>query len=433
MAVAERPLERKAGTVPEIFYESTGPSYWLAHAGRYMRLGEGAIKMHLRRSELNGGQVAVGVNEVEAVLCKVQLERYLEYAGPVAGYKPGLHHTPDGRAFLVTGQPSPEVFDTPKGPDRFRDLENLIEQWLGPKQMHYLLAWMKYAAESLRRLDFRPGQLLCLAGESSCGKSFLQELITAFLGGRQSNPFKYLVGKTDFNQDLAESEHWAMTEITGSTDPRARRRFGDAIKSACVGRNLWIQPKGKKAFTIPTWRRVSLSINDSTETLLALPPIDEEFLNKIILLKCSKPDCLSESLEENWKRFASQLPALRVWLHRWKVPKFMHDSRFGVCQFQHPDLFAVLQDIDPEMRLLDILDHCLEVWPWKGQAIELENLLCAHPTYGRQASRLLGDWHAATGSYLGKLAVRFPQRIEARRSEGKTRWTIRAPIAKEGK
>jgi len=124
-----------------------------------------------------------------------------------------------------------------------------------------------------------------------------------------------------------------------------------------------------------------------------------------------------------------ELPAFLDLLVHFKIPLALQSGRFGVKHFQHPTLMAALNEMSPEMRLMGLLDAALDeqghCGQWSGTATELEQLLFQSKV-GFEARRLL-DWNNATGTYLGRLAKKLPNRVQAQRTNAMRHWTIYPP------
>jgi hypothetical protein len=117
------------------------------------------------------------------------------------------------------------------------------------------------------------------------------------------------VGKADFNEDLAEAEHWKMEDKNAHRDAKSRAAFGGAIKQGRASHNLAVHGKGKKQILLSSLRRLTIRINDDPEYITVLPMLDSSVADKITILKCGKATMLPD-----WKadrpRFMAELPAL---------------------------------------------------------------------------------------------------------------------------
>src|SRR4051812_29740549 len=174
--------------LPELFYHlKTGTYYMrLEAARRFIPLDGRTCKLEMMKrgfyidTEIKDTGLKAGDNE----LLTAQLENYVDYAGPLAGYPIGMFATSGGKRVLVTSETRP--IEPKKGRLEWinRFIDNLLSNSDG--QVEYLLLWLKFALESISDGAFRPLPMLVLAGEAGCGKSFLQLIITELVGGRSA-------------------------------------------------------------------------------------------------------------------------------------------------------------------------------------------------------------------------------------------------------
>lgn len=420
---------------PAFFFDVKGEGYWVELTpGRFVSMRQGDLKLHLRRGGLSKeNHDQSGLNELERAIAVCQIERAIDYAAPLAGHKPGIVTSSSGKKLLVTH--AVKLPPAKRGSHaRLMDfIESLFaDEEHGGMQKDVALAWLKCARESFLAGDFRPGQMLVLAGESGCGKSLFQHLVTEWLGGRVGLPYRYMNAETSFNADLASAEH-LMLEDKGaaSFDVRARRKFGEAVKDFVVCSLMSVHDKGIKAEVVPTFRRVSMSINRESENLMAHPPMDPSIEDKTILLSCSHAS-VDPDRAKTWRVLSSELPALAYYLERWKLPENMRDTRYGVKAWHHPALLEALTNLSDEMRLLSIIDQVLFVEspvmvkvPWEGTSEELESKL-VNSQLGFAAVKVLSKFAGACGTYLSRLKNKT-DRIDSRKREGRTFWRIKWP------
>lgn len=427
-------MSNKAPKLPEIYFDNRGGSYWLKlQCNRFLNLDSRNVKLHLQRGGFEvDRELDTGMKAGDNALVVTQIDRFVDYAGPLSGHKTGLFTAAGGRRVLVTSETEP-VKPAKKAHAPF--LEQFIGELFGD-QSHFALYWLKLAWTSLVKSDFRPGQLCVLAGPSNCGKSFFQVMVTELLGGRSGKPYRYMIGETSFNSDLAAAEHLVIEDENASSDIRSRRTFGAAIKDFTVNTQMSVHAKGREAITLPTFKRVTLSVNDEPENLMILPPLDNSILDKVMLFKCT-PAKLSEEREENLSLMRRDLPGLAAMLKELRIPPRWKCPRFGVRAYHNPELLELLADISPESRLLSLIDEVLfkrrtgeshedfrerTAEGWRGTAVELEKELRSS-AFTFAVEKLL-YFSSACGVYLSRLAQKFPDRFEQRRNNGRTGWQI---------
>jgi len=348
-----------------------------------------------------------------------------------------------GNLVLATSSPKFIAAKAGEWPVLSRLFENMFVDGALDKRP-WFFGWVKTAMTSFRSRRWRASQLMALAGEAGSGKSLTQNLLTEMFGGRSAKPYRVMTGGTTFNSDLFGGEHLVLEDESESVDIRSRRHFAANVKSLLASWNQSCHAKHREALTLqPIWR-MSISLNDDPERLMVLPPLDDDVRDKIIALKIAKkpmpmPTDTPELAESFWQTMVGELPAFLAFLETWTIPVEIADARYGVRAYQNPEIVEKLNELNPEDRLLDLIDlqffrnpMCRD--PWTGTASELERKLAGDDgKCQREAGRLL-SWSAACGSYLARLAKadrpHVAGRVTARPGSGGVKiWTIAPPCA----
>lgn len=418
---------RPTGKLPVLFYDVSKKNYWLQmRNGRYLDLDKGDAEIHLIDEGLENPQEWIdGIKKVDRCFLSARKERCVDYAGPLAGYRTRIFETSGGLKILITRG---FKFIEPKaGP--LPCFERFITELLPGDQSLRFISWLKVARWNLNRECMSHNQALIIAGEQGCGKSFLQHLITVLLGGRACEPYQYMIGETQFNKDLTESEHWMIEDKFPQLGHGARRRFGNALKQAVANLTMKVHPKGRDGVSLPLNKWLTITLNSETENMAMVPPLEDSVKGKFSLFMCGKTTGLEADTQKNWKRFEPELPAIAHYVDSFNIPKPWRDSRFGVVAYHHPKLLEVISQISQETLLLEIIDSALD-WPtdgspWKGTASDLEAAL-RRTSYGGQAAAIL-PWSSACGSLLGKLKDSTNSRVTSTINHGKNKWTIQPP------
>ena len=400
--------------------------YWMELGGRFVSLEKADVTLHAMRAGIKD-KAESNLTPLESLFWRAQTFRSVSYAGPLAGHRCGELQLASGDKVLVTSECAAFERKLAKGKP-FPFIEGFMDALFVAGGEH-VIGWLALALRSLVAGDFRPGQMLALAGPPGCGKSFFHVLTTELLGGRSAKPYSYLTGKTPFNGDIARAEHLVIEDEAASTDIRARRTFGAGVKQFTVAAEMFVHDKGKIAITLPTFKRLSLSVNDEPENLMILPPFDASLSDKIMLVRCkdAKP-ALYEDRRENMERLRKELPAFHAYLMRHRVPERIKCERFGVVAFHDPDLLDTLNENQPEARLADLIEEVFFAaskgeTQWRGTATELERQL-RNSAFAAVASQLF-YYTSACGVFLGRLASKHPDRFRQIKRHGRVEWEIK--------
>lgn len=422
----EEEAARVSGLPPDrrMQFYYTGRSYYLETATAFIPMDQKSVSRQLK----GAGRAT---EEAEAEINRIQVEEYVEHAGPLAGHQRGLHEC-SGKKLLATSSPqilAPAAGDWPT-------LRAVVTGLLGndpdagDTQVQTFLAWLKFGYEALVSGKRRPGQCVVLAGERGSGKSLLIDVSEVVMGGRRANPYPFFSGGSKFNGDLAGAELLAVDDEAGSTDIRSRRHLAANIKANLFSGAVRIEGKYREGFTFrPCWRML-MACNDEPENLLVIPPLTVDVADKLTLLRCHKRPLPmpAHTLEERERFFAalrSEVPALLHFLTSWEVPAEMQDERCGVKHYHHPELVRALGELAPETAMLGLVDTLADagnlLLPWTGTAAELRGLLMNEASTRRDAERLL-HWTQATGGYLGRLEGPRVEKLTMRK--GNQIWRI---------
>jgi hypothetical protein len=190
------------------------------------------------------------MSEVGAAIHHIEMNFLCDFIGRFSGYlKSGDVLLKSGDRLLVPRNHMLPIV-APGDPTVILDFLNGI---LPIQDEHDALwGWIESSVRRLRQDPpgkWAPGQALCLIGDTDTGKSSLQRLITGFLAGREANPTRYFTGGSNFNGELAEAEHWAISDPTWS-DVRERKKFAKSFKNAVADSMTAVEPKHNQAVNI---------------------------------------------------------------------------------------------------------------------------------------------------------------------------------------
>jgi hypothetical protein len=343
----------------------------------------------------------------------------VDYAGPLCGRPAGLHNENGLRVLATRG---PEFIEGTAGDWETIGamLANLLGRTAGDPhaaiQQDLFMAWLHLARDALRNpAEHRPGQVLALVGPADCGKSLLQSaIITPALGGRTADPALFFVGATDFNADLWGAEHLAIGDKALDVEGAQRSALRNELKRAVAEPSYPLHGKCRDGQTFrPIWR-ISLSANDDAESAGNLPPLDGSFEDKIIYLRCYAPpapffDAERKGARETFAaKLRAELPAFVHAVDSFTIPAPLRKARFGVTEWHHPAVLALLGEGDPLRPIAEVLEDWVQRWPQPADArtlptVELFNVLDAETVGGLIRSKICtGPKHL--GHQLAKLA-----------------------------
>ncbi len=434
--LVENPVEYEEIVKPpfEVYYFSLSGKFLIKDLrGKYMQINKDALKTKITRLGVNSRiQDGHYISDRDKTIDNIMMTDNVDYVGELAGYQAGVH-TVNNAKILVTKSPTIIKGDKRPYPILSKIFEGMFNSGDTP-QLDFVYGWLKLARESVASGNPTPGQCLVLAGPKNCGKSLFQDIVTELLGGRTGRPFSYMSGKTDFNSELFGAEHLVIADENSNRDMNSRRLFGSRIKDYTVNTSMHCHGKFREALTLTPCQRLTISLNDEDDNLLILPPIDESLSDKIILLKIYIPEFPLDSSgvvnrQSLWETIKDELPGLIHHIEQFKIPAKLRDSRFGLTGFQHPILMESLEELNPEGKLLALIDHHLldQEKTWEGTTTELESELLDYYSDCRRRAEKIIKSTPETRTYLMHLKKKHPNRISTRESNGKSLWVINQP------
>jgi hypothetical protein len=415
------------GALANWHYDACKSVYLTSVNGRYFTQNTAQVKRRLKQSGISSVMDEDGVSECCRALIEIENDQAVDYSGPLAGFRSGVHKMCGHRVLVTT---SPAVITPVSG--EWGMLKEIIESLLPDGQSTYLYGWLKCAVVALRSGVYTPGQAMAIAGPRDCGKSLVQKIITEILGGRCARPYQFMTGASPFNADLFGAEHLMVEDEAAQTSLQARRTFGALIKSCTVNEEQRLHAKGRDAVMLRPFWRLSITTNDEAENLMVLPPIDASLEDKIMLLKAGRakipmPTGSPGQRSAFWLGLMAELPAFLHWLlNEFVIPVEMQSERFCITHYHHPELLEHLDALAPETNLLRLIDsHIIEGDQWSGTAASLQAELTSNASPCLYEARLLLNWGNACAVYLGRLEKKHPLRVFYERTNSERRWIVK--------
>ncbi len=415
-----------------IYYMKHGTNYlWEQPSGQVVFANETSVKRTLKQESTFE---KLSNEQLEEKLYGIQTGQALDYAGLLPGYRKGPHHENGLMLYCTQAPEMPDelpseglAFGT-RWPMVHELMKRLFVIDENEDQFWTILAHLKAAQETLQglllpqatptRRSVQPGQAVALVGPKNSGKSlFIAQIVAPLLGGRVVDAFKaFTANSDDFNGELLNGEIWLIDDQEHSTDIRTRRKLAAHLKSKLFGASVAFHPKHKTPITMTPFGRLFICCNSTPENLTVLPPITEDISDKIHLILCNKAEMpMPTNSEENKQLFreqiAREIPYLAGELRRWIIPENYRSERTGVLTYLNPWIESQLRKQSPEAQLAEIIiaamnSGMLDRELWEGTSRELKDALTSdHCDARRDAINLLGNWNAATGTYLSRLAA----------------------------
>jgi len=380
--------DRAVAAIPMYYYGARGQWFFPNGADGYSRLKDSqAATMIAEHGFSKKHPDEQGNTKSDRAMMWLIQNRSVAYAGLLAGYPAGLHNL-NGELVLVTESPR---FIEPRA-GSFNTIHKLLTTLFADEQHPQFGIATQWAAVCYRDFHqrmttdgpwpFQHCPMLGIFGPSGCGKSALIKLVLEpLLGGKRADPLKFL-NEGKFNKDLFSASLLVLDDKSAAANLEERRMRVGALKSLLWDQDQRMEGKGVDALDLtvnPFWRLVFAGNPGPGYNIL--PTLDKSLRDKLILLRSSMASDLPSTNEERaaWaKKISLELPAFAHFLLKFK-PDQKVDPRTGCVNFWHPTIENALLELQPEMRLLEMIDNLNLIGDdsplWEGTASEFERTM----------------------------------------------------------
>jgi hypothetical protein len=410
----EDALAKLSGNGSDIHFD--GKWYWRREAdGAYGRIARIDVLLGLNKAGLSEWG---SPSPCDDALFAIQVNNRIDYAGPLCGRPAGLHEV-NGIRVLATKGPNWIEGVQGKAPDLTRFIANLFGAGVdehAERQLAQFCGWLKQGRRAMRNFQRHiPGHVLGLVGPAACGKTLLQNaVITPALGGRSADPSLFLTGGTPFTGDLWGAEHLAVGDKALDVEGRQRATMRNELKRIVAEEMFPLHAKGVDALTLtPIWR-LSVSANSDPESICNLPSLDGSFRDKVIYLRCYTPpeplfDARIDGARERFRdALRDQLPAFLWAVDNYAVPEGMQHDRFGIVEWHHPEIVALLDEGDPLRPFVEVMEDWIASWPedCREQVLSTQEIFQALDSFADVARLKVSSGVKHLGHQIAKLAER---------------------------
>jgi len=397
-------------SLPDFYFD--GNAYYKPAANGFDRISREDASLALRSMGFRHRLVSnCELTPCEVALHRLQSEHRVDYSGPICGRPAGLWREKDVRILSTRG---PNIIHPKEGDAS--PIEMLLGSLLGDgrdqffdQQYLTFCGWIARGRQALKHPEQHlPGQAVALVGPRDCGKSLLQSLITHMLGGREADPALWLVKGNDFNGPLWGAEHLRLGDEELIEDSRDRHALRDRMKKMVTADVFSLHRKHQDANDFrPIWR-VSISCNDDGGSLAVLPPLSDDFADKIIYLKCYPPtnqyhDGSTEGAREFWQRLLGAIPAFLYQIETLPLPEQYRKSRFYVREFHHPDIVELIAGASPVGPLGELITRWLSETGGEIEGATSEIYEGLRAWYSQALSGKLTDYSKSPGAFVHQL------------------------------
>lgn len=242
---------------------------------------------------------------IERKLLDIETNHVVDYAGPYAGRRAGVFDDGYGRLLVTRELQLIEPLKPGVEPDSMMDckgwgwptlgwfLKGLLigeeeagdGEWVVYDQFEKFLVWVQYAVQSLHYAEYTTDMCLVLAGETNCGKTLLDRILEALLGGVSEDPFEYMAGGDDFNGELLKTCLLSVDDKSSDSSIKTRKRLAAMVKQFVAAGKLRLRLMRTEAMRVRPISRLYFATNVNPDALKVLPPLSDDVRDKMLILK----------------------------------------------------------------------------------------------------------------------------------------------------
>jgi len=325
------------------------------------------------------------LSECEKILHKIRLVNRVDAAVPVL-YGSGMRVIgPAGNRLLNTCRTramDPAADGDPKHwPWTYEWLHQLFEP--NSDNIDYFMAWLSRFYKATHAREIKQGQALILVGGTGIGKTLLTNKVMGDLCGGYEDAGKFLLGKTDFNANLAGVGVWSIQDTESAASYREHQILTKRLKRYVANPHIEYEPKFVERVSVPWGGRIILSLNEDPNSLSVVPSLDSSNRDKVLAVRMNakartdfpEHEVVAGILKKELPHFAKFLVDYQ--------PKsaVMGDNRFGVKAFVDEFVESAAFDNSPRSYLAGMIDKfCIRQRndedyvpgkPWMGRLDDL--------------------------------------------------------------
>jgi hypothetical protein len=184
---------------------------------------------------------------------------------------------------------------------------------------------------------------------------------------------------------------------------------------------------------------MTISCNEDRDSLLILPLLDEELIEKPMLFSANVVKGIFPGPDPKERKafrdkIATELPAFISKLEQFKIPSKLRDRRYGVKAYASEKLLEQIRRIDPDQQLLSIVQETLRRGSKKyGDHSEIRADDLFREIYSNEHLRPgLNDVRCHSADSLGRKLTRLSTQVNSpvhcRTLDGTTLYQIDIPI-----
>jgi hypothetical protein len=401
----ERRLLKLGKIATNLYYDSR--VYFDLVKGEWTERSMGVVERELKCANISDkigkGQTC---SEVDQVMRYIEREKLVTGAAPMVNYPPGVVRV-NGQNILNTANLTVIKPVAPPDGDYVKACGLLwhfmeVHQFLGDG-MPYFKFWLRRGYENILHYRKRLGHIIFICGPKDCGKTLaMLHICQPAFGGKVADPMKYLMGETNFTDDLVGS---AFLTVNDSDFPRTeglRQKVLLGYKDFAVNPYRISHPKFMKKLSIVSVPRMGVTLNNDAGSTGIMPEISHNTEDKFMFFQ-AKPAPQGYFPEDDVleAEFKKALPYyLHYLINVWQPPaEILIKTRMGCKSYYDPHILDMSNSQSYASNLLELLNLWTGVderfdpeaegdHSWTGSPTELLSIL----QMCEETKNIIRDW-----------------------------------------
>lgn len=322
-------------------------------------------EMRLRNAGISATRARGRTNsDMDQVMEYIQTSNRVSGVGSLVNHPPGLVMVGNKKVLNTTTLTQPKLSTKLEaGPEDFPWIDYFLDNFFADdpdnptRAKHYFLAWLRRSVSSFRTFTPEMGQAIFVAGPKDCGKTLLGiRIVAPLLGGNIANPYRYLIGETDFNDDLFEAYLWSIHDEEAPDQYRKSKMIAK-LKSTVVNPIHTIHPKFCKKVSIVWCGRHFNTLNDDAHSIGMMSEPVESLMDKVMFFMAKPHPKPFLPMQELQALIAKELPFFARWLVDTYEPpvEVLKNDRMGVVSFFDPILLELSKQQGSAYNLAELL------------------------------------------------------------------------------
>jgi hypothetical protein len=374
------------------------------------------------------------LSPIERVLHQIQLQKGVKGAASFVHFPAG-EITSQGKTFInisTVKAMSPSGQSGEWG-EHFPWLAEFFDNFfVDAHQKSIMLAWWKRFYEGALNEKPAKGQVMIVAGPVECGKTLFNTYMLAPSVGGGVDASDYYIDGDDYGATYFEYGLHMVDDGEPGRRAEAQKATAARFKKTAASKTFLANQKYEKKVQVEWNGRVCATMNNDTESLKAMPELQETLRDKIIILRANEPSGQFKGMEapEIEGMIASELPHLLQWLLDWPIPDTVKsDSRYGVVSYCDNQIKRDVEAGNPDSVFLELLDTFFDEVKAEDARVEKITMRATDLISRMVDCELIkSQMHKFTNAvYVGNILSRMEKRgcgVYHRRSSKGTLWHI---------